>query len=101
MGEGNSPEVTRPGGNIQPSATTTSSGSVPCFIYTKRGTDEAVFKAYIKPLPDKGEGYLDTYKYSAYQTDMTNLTAERGEEVAKQPFVKYAHPIREHPMADM
>jgi hypothetical protein len=77
------------------SASATASMPVRYLITSKDGTDAAVFKAYIKTLPDQGEGRLSASVNLPFQSYLPNLTAEQAKEVAEEPFINYVYPDEE------
>jgi hypothetical protein len=60
---------------------------------TKTGTDLATFEAYIKELPDSGDGDQIVFSHLPWQTYITHLTLAEAEEVRKQAFVKFVWPL--------
>ena len=70
-----------------------SSQREPYWFKTKAGTDPSTFEAYIKELPDGGDGDQIVYSHLPWQTYMTHLTPAEAKEVGKQPFVKFVWPL--------
>ena len=71
------------------STVSTTATPSPYFFATKNGTDLATFQAFIKTLPDGGQGdqaVMDGLPWQAYST---NLTAEQAQAVANQTFVSF------------
>lgn len=60
---------------------------------TKTGTTLSTFQAYVKTLPDCGNGDQVIIANLPWQTYITRLTAAEAEDVAKQPFVQFVWPL--------
>ena len=76
------------------SSSTSSSTATPTpyFFDTHNGTDLSTFQAFIKTLPDAGQGDQSIVTGVPWQGYSTNLTAEQAQAVANQSFVSYVIP---------
>ena len=72
--------------------------SVPYVIISEVGMKRSQFKAFVKTLPDQGQGKLTEVRWRNCLSYHTALTYKRALEVAKYPFIDYvklAGPIPE------